>query len=57
MNGEEFLNAVSALEKEKHIDREYIFESMESALLAAYKKNFDSLTNAKVNINSAVKSK
>ncbi|MGN0992353.1 MAG: transcription termination factor NusA [Bacilli bacterium] len=51
MNGKEFLNAVSALEKEKHIDRDYIFESMESALLAAYKKNFDSLTNAKVNIN------
>lgn len=51
MNGKEFLNAVTALEKEKHIDRDYIFESMEAALLAAYKKNFDSLTNAKVNIN------
>lgn len=51
MNGKEFLNAVSVLEKEKHIDREYIFESMELALLSAYKKNFDSLTNAKININ------
>ena len=51
MNGKEFLTAVDALEKEKHIDRDYIFESMEAALLAAYKKNFDSLTNAKVNIN------
>ena len=51
MNGKEFLNAVDLLEKEKHIDRDIIFEAMELALLSAYKKNFDSLTNAKVNIN------
>ena len=51
MNGKEFLNAVDLLEKEKHIDRDIIFEAMELALLSAYKKNFNSLTNAKVNIN------
>ena len=51
MNGKEFLNAVDVLEKEKHIDRDIIFEAMELALLSAYKKNFNSLTNAKVNIN------
>ena len=51
MNGKEFLNAVAVLEKEKHIDRDIIFEAMELALLSAYKKNFDSLTNARVSIN------
>ena len=51
MNGKEFLNAVDLLEKEKHIDRDYIFETMEQALLSAYKKNFNSRTNAKININ------
>lgn len=51
MNGKEFLNAVDVLEKEKHINRDIIFEAMELALLSAYKKNFDSLTNAKVSIN------
>ena len=51
MNGNEFLTAVDTLEKEKNIDRDIIFEAMELALLSAYKKNFNSLTNAKVNIN------
>ena len=51
MKGEEFLKAVDLLEKEKHIDRDIIFETMELALLSAYKKNFDSKTNAKVIIN------
>ena len=51
MNGKEFLNAVAVLKKEKHIDRDIIFEAMELALLSAYKKNFDSLTNARVSIN------
>lgn len=51
MNGKEFLNAVNVLEKEKHIDKDIIYEAMELALLSAYKKNFDSLTNAKVSIN------
>lgn len=51
MNGKEFLNAVDVLEKEKHIDRDIIFEAMELALQSAYKKNFNSLSNVKVNIN------
>ena len=51
MNGKEFLQAVDVLEKEKHIDRDIIFEAMELALLSAYKKNFKSRTNAKVTIN------
>ena len=51
MNGKEFLKAVDILEKEKHIDRDIIFEAMELALASAYKKNFDSKTNSKVLIN------
>ena len=51
MNGKEFIKAVDNIEKEKGIDREIIFESMELALAAAYKKNFNSLTNSKIIID------
>lgn len=49
MNGEEFLKAVDHLEKEKHIDRNIIFEAMELALASAYKKMGEE--KAKVIIN------
>ncbi|MBE6147622.1 MAG: transcription termination/antitermination protein NusA [Firmicutes bacterium] len=39
MNGKEFLKAVETVEKEKGINREIIFEGMENALMAAYKKS------------------
>ena len=39
MNGKEFLNAVDLVVKEKHIDKEIIFEAMRNALTSAYKKN------------------
>lgn len=51
MNEKEFLKAVELLEKEKHIDKDIIFEAMEQGLLSAYKKNFNSKTNCKVLIN------
>ncbi|MDD3241537.1 MAG: transcription termination factor NusA [Bacilli bacterium] len=51
MNGKEFIKAVDLLEKEKGIDRTIIFEAMEAALIAAYKKNFDSMPNVKVIID------
>ena len=51
MNSKEFIKAVDAIVKEKNIDREYVFESMELALATAYKKNFDSLTNSKIFID------
>ena len=55
MKGEEFLKAVDLLEKDKHINRDIIFEAMELALLSAYKKNFnvgkEAQANAKVIIN------
>lgn len=51
MDEKEFLKAVDLLEKEKHIDRDIIFEAMEQGLLSAYKKNFNSKTNCKVLID------
>ena len=50
MNASEFLKAVDNIVKEKNIDKEVVFEAMESALTTAYKKNF-SKTNSKVLIN------
>ena len=50
MNGKEFIKAVDLVEKEKGIDREIIFEAMENALMAAYKRN-TGIQNSKVVIN------
>ncbi len=50
MNGKEFIKAVDLVEKEKGIDREIIFEAMENALMAAYKRN-TGIQNSKVIIN------
>lgn len=52
MNGKEFLKAVENVEKEKGIPREIIFEAMENALMAAYKKSTGS-PNAKVIIDKS----
>ena len=51
MNSEEFIKAVKNIVKEKGISEDVVFEGMEQALLTAYKKNFDSKTNARVEIN------
>lgn len=50
MDGKEFIKAVELVEKEKGIDREVIFEAMENALMAAYKRN-TGIQNSKVIIN------
>lgn len=50
MKSEEFLQAVQLLEKEKHINRDIIFDAMELALTSAYKK-MDQNKNPKVVIN------
>ena len=42
---------IKDLVEEKNISKDVVFEAMELALLSAYKKNFNSRTNAKVNIN------
>ncbi|MFI3260313.1 MAG: transcription termination factor NusA [bacterium] len=51
MNSEKFVDALNALVQERGIDPEYIYESLELALQTAYKKNFDSKTNVRVEIN------
>lgn len=51
MDSKEFKNAVELLKKEKGIDEEIIYEAMELALTSAYKKNYNSLSNVRVDIN------
>ena len=48
----EFIEAIEALAKEKHISKDVIFEAIESAVVSAYKKNFGtSHQNVRVEIN------
>lgn len=47
----EFISAMDELEKERGISKAYLVESLESALVTAYKKNFDSVDNVKVTID------
>ena len=51
MNTAEFIEALEQIEKEKGIDREDIFEAIETAIVSAYKKNFGTNQNVKVVIN------
>lgn len=51
MNGKEFKNAVDLLVKEKGISEDVIYEAMQLALTSAYKKNYHSLSNVRVNID------
>jgi N utilization substance protein A len=43
--------ALEAIEKEKGIKKDTLFEAIEAALISAYKRNFSSSHNVKVNIN------
>ena len=47
----EFISAIRDLEKEKGIKKEYVIESIETALVTAYKRNFDALENVRVDID------
>ncbi len=51
MNSKEFKLALENLSKEKGIDKEIIYDAMELALTSAYKKNYHSLSNVRVDIN------
>ncbi len=51
MNAKEFLKALDHIVEEKNISRDVVLEAMELALATAYKKNFDSKTNVRVDIN------
>ena len=48
IDNKELILAIDELEKEKGIKKEYLMESIESALLTAYKRNFNSQENVKV---------
>lgn len=48
IDNKELILAVEELEKEKGIKKDYLLESIESALVTAYKRNFDSQENVKV---------
>ena len=49
----ELISALQDLEKEKGIKKEYMLESIETALVTAYKRNFDSEENVKVTMDEA----
>ena len=51
MNNKEFKLALANLSKEKGIDEDVIYDAMELALTSAYKKNYHSLSNVRVDIN------
>ena len=51
MNNKEFKKALENLSKEKGINEDLIYDAMELALTSAYKKNYHSLSNVRVDIN------
>jgi len=51
MDKAEFIEALNIIEKEKGIDKEIIFEAIETSLVTACKKNFGTSQNIKVDIN------
>ncbi len=51
IDNKELIIALEELEKEKGIKKEYIIEAIETALVTAYKRNFDASENVKVEID------
>lgn len=51
IDNKELILALEELEKEKGIKKEYLLEAIETALVTAYKRNFDSLENVKVSMD------
>ena len=51
MNGKEFIKALNGIIEEKHIDEKIVWDAMEQGLTAAYKKNYGSKTNVRVDID------
>ncbi len=47
----EFIDAIDALEKEKDISKDILIDAIESALVSAYKKNYGTSQNVRVNID------
>ena len=51
MNSKEFKNTIDLIVKEKGISKDVIIEAMQLALTSAYKKNYHSLSNVRVDVN------
>lgn len=51
MKSDEFLKALDHIVEEKNISKDVVLDAMELALTTAYKKNFNSKTNVRVDIN------
>ena len=51
MDSKAFIKALNNIVKEKNISEDVVFDAMQAGLQTAYKKNFDSKTNVKVDIN------
>ena len=51
MSSNELLLATEYLEKEKKIPRAVLIDAIEAALITAYKKNYDSARNVRVELN------
>ncbi|MBQ2058729.1 MAG: transcription termination/antitermination protein NusA [Firmicutes bacterium] len=47
----EFLEAIDALERERHMSKDMLLEAIESALVSAYKKNYGTSQNVRVDID------
>lgn len=51
IDNKELILALEELEKEKGIQKSYVIEALETALVTAYKRNFDALENVKVDVD------
>ncbi len=51
IDSKELIIAMEELEKEKGINKDYLLESIETALVTAYKRNFDSVENVKITMD------
>lgn len=52
IESKELIMAIEELEKERGINKEYLLESLETALVTAYKRNFDSAENVKITMDA-----
>ncbi|MBS3897813.1 MAG: transcription termination/antitermination protein NusA [Dethiobacter sp.] len=48
---EDFLAAMTAIEKEKGVKKGILFDAIEAALVSAYKRNFNTAANVRVQLN------
>lgn len=48
----EFIQALSKIEREKHLPKDVLIQAIQSALISAYKKNFGAAYNVTVNIDA-----